>query len=51
MGINPIRPNNYWVLTKKPIEPHLTQKQYTQNQPSPSHQKKKKNPALDVSGF
>ena len=37
MGINPIRPSDYWVLTKNPLKAHLTQKQYTQIQPNPSH--------------
>ena len=49
MDINPIRPNNYWILTKNPFETHLTQKQRTQIQPSPFHlKKKKKNPRFNV---
>ena len=36
MGINSIRSSDYWILTKT----HLTQKRYTQIQPSPSRKKK-----------
>ena len=50
MGINPIRPNDYWVLTKNPLNPNTIY----QIQPSTFHKKiknKKKNQPLDISVF
>ena len=41
MGINPIGPSNYWVLTKNPFNLIYPQKQYTLIQHSPSKKKKK----------
>ena len=57
MGINPIRPNNYWVLTKNPfnpIQPKNNTPKFNTAHPNPKkkekrkrkRKEKKKNPAL-----